>query len=121
MTSEQYRQLVQNCRRVRVRTLIDGQLEGKLLRAAARDIRQRTQAQSALEGVSAPGWIGMSWVESVKGGTVTVGAGTTAIGEQIQRERERLARELRRRLAGVRRVRVRWPVKDGENAGQRGP
>ncbi len=106
MTNQQYRQLVQNRRRLQVHPAIDGRTEARFLRGAARDLRQRATVQRALERILPASWLKAARVEMVKGGTVTIGVRDAVIGEEMQRDGARLRRELGHAVRGLRRVHI---------------
>lgn len=106
MTNRQYYRLVQNRRRLEVHAAVDGRMETRFLRGAARDLRQRAAVQRVLERVLPVRWLRAAHVEIVKGGTVAIGVGDPMIREEMERDKARLQRELAQTVRGLRRVRI---------------
>jgi hypothetical protein len=106
MTNRQYGQLVQNRRWRQVHPAVDGRVEARFLRGAARDLRRRAAVQRGLERVLPRSWLDVAWVEMVEGGTVIIRVRDAVIGEGMRRDRVRLERELGRAVRGLRRVQI---------------
>jgi hypothetical protein len=106
MTGEQYRQLLQNRRRVQPRLAVDGHMDGRLLRKAAMDLRRRAAAERALERILPAEWADVTSVETLEGGTLAISVADAMVHEQIRRQCTRLAEDLARALPTVQRIHV---------------
>ena len=106
MTNQQYYRLVQNARRAYARPAVDGCVEARFLREAARDLRERAMVQRGLERILPARWLRAARLEIVKGGTVAISVSDAGVREEMQRDGVRLQRELGRAVHGVRRVRI---------------
>ncbi len=106
MTNRQYERLLQNRRRRTLRPLFSGVVEGRLLRAAVRSLRQRAAAEQVLERVLPSELLEVTSIEAFNRGTLTVSVAGGVEQARLRRSIGRLQKELVGVVPGLRRVQV---------------
>ena len=106
MTNGQYERLLQNRRRRTLRPLFSGVAEGRLLRAAVRNLRRRAAAEQVLERVLPSELLEATSIEALDQGTLTVRVSGGVERARLSRSIGRLRKKLVGAVPGVRRVRV---------------
>ncbi len=106
MTSRQYEQVLQNRGRRNSRLLFSGVIEGRLLRSAMRNLRQRAAVERALEATLPGELLRATSIEGFEQGTLTISASDDGGRAQLQRSIGRLRKQLIGVVPGVRQVRV---------------
>ena len=106
MNARQYQQLLANRRRAVLVPLFDGGTPDGLLRQAARSLKRRQHARSALEAVVPPEVARATRVAGLENGTLWLVAADPVVRERLRRQTPRLVRDLARKVPGLVRIRV---------------
>ncbi|MFQ6049005.1 MAG: DciA family protein [Phycisphaerae bacterium] len=116
MTERHYRQLLQNCRNQALSPVFADPASANLLRAAARGLRERERARRALESLLDPAWLGVTRVDRLERGMLTLGVADAAAHAAIRRQLPQLERQLARRIPRLRRLRVTFEPRPGADS-----
>lgn len=114
MNEQQYRCLLENCRRRKVRRLSDTRpgagggrsTLGQVMERAVRAVRRRERAQVAWLRCVPATWSEAAGVVGVEGDTVVVGAVDSVVLHELRRRSGGLERQLARLVPGMRRLRI---------------